>query len=163
MLDRKWMTLDREPVDNLIEIILKEMTEGERVIHVGTDAQKIDKKVDFVTCVAIIRSGGRSGHRVFYTKLTRPSKEIHGLASKLLTETQYTIEVAQSLVKVLPEDTQFIIHVDVNPNVKWESSRHIKEVVGWVMGSGFQHVLTKPNAWLASHACDHAVKRKNAK
>lgn len=162
-MDRKWLTLERESIDNLTESILKEMAEGERVIHVGTDAQKIDRKVDFVTCVAVIKSGGRAGHRVFYSKITRPSKEIKGLASKLLTETEYTIEVAQALVKVLPEDTQFVIHLDVNPNVKWESSRHIKEVVGWVMGSGFQHVLTKPDAWLASHACDHAVKGKNAR
>jgi predicted RNase H-related nuclease YkuK (DUF458 family) len=163
MFDRNWLTMDREPVVDLVATIRKEMADGQRAIHVGTDAQKIDRKVDFVTCVAVLKTGGRAGHRVFYTKTTKPSKEIRGLAQKLLTETQYTIEVAQELVKELPEDTEFVIHVDVNPNVKWESSRHIKEVVGWVLGSGFQHVLTKPDAWLASHACDHAVKGKNAR
>ena len=126
-MDRKWLTLERYPVDDLVEAIKKEMTNGERTIHVGTDAQKIDRKVDFVTCVAVIKAGGRAGHRVFYSKVTRPSKEIRGLASKLLTETEYTIEVAQALVKELPEDTEFTIHLDVNPNVKWESSRHIRE------------------------------------
>ena len=161
MLERQWLTLNKQPVEDVVKLIDKVLQEQDLIIHIGTDAQKIDKRVDFVTCIALVRPS--KGGRVFYTRVRKDKRDVNSLRQKLMTEAWLTLETAMELSQELPDDVKFVIHVDVNPDIKWESSRHINEVVGMIMGQGFDNVLTKPDAWLASHCADHAVKNKNSR
>lgn len=155
-MDRKWLTLDRNPVEHLVDTIRKEMAEGERIIHIATDAQKEDRIVKFATCVILLKPG--KGGRAFYSTLSKNSKEVRNIQQKLFLETQFTIEIATMLAGEFGDSVEYWIHLDVNPSVNFKSSQYVKELVGWVMGSGFQNVLIKPFSWAASHVCDHAVK-----
>ena len=61
----------------------------------------------------------------------------------------------------LSPDGQLIwVHVDANPDERYDSSDYVKQLAGMVAGSGFP-VLVKPNAWCASHVADFAVKNKH--
>ncbi len=55
---------------------------------------------------------------------------------------------------------QIWVHVDANPDERYDSSDYVKQLAGMVAGSGFP-VLVKPNAWCASHVADYAVKNKH--
>jgi len=133
------------------------LEDGPRVIHVGTDAQKIDHRVEFVTCVVVLTP--QKGGRVFYTRVQRRRRDVHTLRQKLFTEAWMSVETAMELNPHLPDDTPIVVHLDVNPDRRWASSRHIHEVVGLVLGQGFE-VLFKPDAWAASHAADHVIKNR---
>lgn len=156
MIDRQWKTMGGEPVD-LKEEIEKLLKEGERVIHIGTDSQKVDRVIRFATCVVVLKP--QKGGRVFYTQEKLPRKNFKGLRKKLYEEAWRSVETAMGLTDVVTEDTEMIVHLDVNPNTRWESSQCIQELVGLVVGQGFEYKI-KPDAWCASHACDHIVKGK---
>lgn len=158
MLEQKWMTLDNRPIGDLVKEVDALLVEGERVVHIGTDAQKADKNVDFVTCVVVHKPG--KGGRVYYSRTRKGKQDVKSLRQKLFTEAWMSIETAMELEAALPDRCKITVHLDVNPDEKWASNRHIKEVVGMVMAQGYE-VLVKPDAWCASHAADHAVKHKN--
>ena len=158
MLERPWMTLDREPVSDLVSVLGELIASGERVLHIGTDAQKIDMRVDFVTCVVVLTP--KKGGRVFYTRVRKGRGELRSLRQKLFTEAWMSLETAMELSPNVPESTPIVVHLDVNPDERWASSRHIHEVVGLVVGQGFE-VLFKPDAWAASRTADHVVKKKS--
>jgi predicted RNase H-related nuclease YkuK (DUF458 family) len=158
MLEQKWMTLDKHPVEDVVKELEALLREGERMIHIGSDAQKIDKNVEFVTCIVVHKP--RRGGRVFYARVKKDKQDIKSLRQKLFTEAWMSCETAMELEAALPDQCNITVHLDVNPNEKWASNRHIKEVVGMVMAQGYG-VLVKPDAWCASHAADHAVKHKN--
>jgi predicted RNase H-related nuclease YkuK (DUF458 family) len=70
ILDKQWLTLHKSPVEDICASIA-ELNAGEsRPVHIGTDAQKHGKFLDFVTAVVVLNPG--KGGRVFYTK-TRES------------------------------------------------------------------------------------------
>jgi uncharacterized protein len=160
MLEQKWMTLDKKPIEDIVKEVDALLTLGERRIHIGTDAQKIDKKVEFVTCVVVLEP--RHGGRVFYSRTKKDKTDVKTLRQKLFTEAWMSLETAMELEAALPGQCHITVHLDVNPDERWASNRHIKEVVGMVMGQGYE-VLVKPDAWCASHTADHAVKHKNHK
>jgi predicted RNase H-related nuclease YkuK (DUF458 family) len=157
LLEREWTTLSREPVPDLVQELHRLLEDGPRVIHVGTDAQKIDHRVEFVTCVVVLTP--QKGGRVFYTRVQRRRRDVHTLRQKLFTEAWMSVETAMELNPHLPDDVPIVVHLDVNPDRRWASSRHIHEVVGLVLGQGFE-VLFKPDAWAASHAADHVIKNR---
>ncbi len=158
MLQREWRTLHREPVPDLLRALEELVLAQDRVIHIGTDAQKVDKRIDFVTCVVVLTPG--KGGRVFYTRIRKPREEVRSLRQKLFTEAWLSVETAMAIEPSIPSTLPIVVHLDVNPDKKWASSRHINEVVGLVMGQGFE-VLFKPDAWAASHTADHVVKNKH--
>ncbi len=157
MLDRRWKTLSGEAVEDVATEVSGLVETGERVVHIGTDAQKIEQRVEFVTCIVVLNPG--KGGLVFYTRAPRSMRDVKTLRQKLFTEAWLSVETAMQLNPHLPDDAPIVVHLDVNPDQRWASSRHIHEVVGLVVGQGFE-VLFKPDAWAASHAADHALKRR---
>lgn len=155
ILDKPWLTLHKAPVENICGSIAELNAEGPRPVHIGTDAQKHGKFLDFVTAVVVLDPG--KGGRVFYTK-TRQSN-INSLQHKLFTEVGLSLEIAQALCEHIDAD-QIQVHVDANTNLKWNSGKYHQQLAGMVVGSGFKAVL-KPDAWCASHVADHAVNGKN--
>lgn len=155
ILDKKWFTLHKAPVEDICVSIADLNSEGPRPVHIGTDAQKHGKSLDYVTAVVVLDPG--KGGRVFYCK-TR-EKNIDSLQHKLFTEVGLSLEIAQALCEHIDGD-QIQVHVDANTNIKWNSGKYHQQLAGMVVGSGFKAVL-KPDAWCASHVADHAVNGKN--
>ncbi len=155
ILNRHWYTLHRESVNDICGMIGDLAKDGNRPVHIGTDAQKHGKNLDFVTAVALLNPG--KGGRVFYCK-TR-MENVNSLQHKLFTETLLSLEIATALCEYVEADT-IQVHVDANTNLKWGSGQYHQQLAGMVVGHGFKAIL-KPNAWCSSHVADHAVNLKN--
>lgn len=153
-----WKTINNLEID-LYKELEQYLDKDNIIIHVGSDAQANGKNIaDFVTVVCIHTIG--KGGRVFYIK----DKKVpyYSLWEKLFLETNKSLEVAVDLTKTFGHDIseRILVHVDANPNTKFESSKHVKALAGMVMGYGYKHVL-KPNSWASSHGADRIVKGKN--
>lgn len=156
MLEKKWKTLYNKPIEDVRTAFLDNMAPGKQV-YIGTDSQTYDGRMDFVTAI-IIRTPGKGGI-AFYTK--QKDYTFRSLRKKLLDEAWLTLETAMEVEPLLPKDCYFEIHLDANSDTKFKSSEHVKELVGMIVGQGFRNVVTKPNAWAASHVAEHVVKHKN--
>jgi len=157
---QKWRTLTGVEVLDMMSTVEQLLGQGQ-VVHIGTDAQKSGKRTEFVTVVCVLNPG--KGGRVFYTR--RFDRRNITLFEKLSTETWYSLELAIEMNERfdLPLDRKQIwVHVDANPDERFDSSNYVKQLAGMVAGNGFP-VLVKPDAWCASHVADHAVKNKHTR
>ena len=156
--DGRWWTLSGVEVLDLMGTIEAKLDEG-HIVHIGTDAQKAAHRMEFVTVACVLNPG--KGGRVFYTR--RFERKDISLYEKLSTETWHSLELAIEMNErfALPAERQQIwVHVDANPDTRYDSSDYVKQLAGMVAGSGFP-VLVKPHAWCASHVADFAVKNKH--
>ena len=154
----RWWTLGGAEMLDMMLVVEQLMARG-RVVHIGTDAQKSMRRMEFVTVVCVLNPG--KGGRVFYTRQFA-DKEM-SLFDKLSMETWLSLELALRMNAEfhLPEEKKRIwVHVDANPDTRYDSSNYVKQLAGMVAGSGFP-VLVKPDAWCASHVADFAVKNKH--
>ncbi len=156
--DARWWTLSGVEVLDIMSTVEQLMLRG-HVVHIGTDAQKSAKRMEFVTVVCVLNPG--KGGRVFYTR--KYDKKDMTLFDKLSMETWLSLELALRMngeFDLAPEQKQIWVHVDANPDTRYDSSDYVKQLAGMVAGSGFP-VLVKPDAWCASHVADFAVKNKH--
>ena len=154
----KWWTLSGVQVFDVMRVVEQLLSEG-RVVHIGTDAQKSSRRMEFVTVVCVLNPG--KGGRVFYTR--RFEHKEMSLYDKLSTETWLSLELALKMNQdfdLAMEQKQIWVHVDANPDTRYDSSNYVQQLAGMVAGSGFP-VLVKPDAWCASHVADFAVKNKH--
>ncbi len=153
-----WWTLSGAEVLDVMESVRSLLREGQ-IVHIGTDAQKSSKRMEFVTVACVLNPG--KGGRVFYTR--RFDRKNISLFEKLSTETWLSLDLAIRMHEAFglsAEREQIWVHVDANPDERYDSSDYVKQLAGMVAGSGFP-VLVKPNAWCASHVADYAVKNKH--
>ena len=156
--DSRWWTLAGAEVLDVMGTVRRLLDNGQ-VVHIGTDAQKTARRMEFVTVACVLNPG--KGGRVFYTR--RSDRKDVSLFEKLSTETWLSLDLAIRMHEAfeLATDLQQIwVHVDANPDKRYDSSNYVKQLAGMVAGSGFP-VLVKPNAWCASHVADYAVKNKH--
>jgi len=143
-------------VTDFIDEVVRSVAAGQKIVHVGCDSQQHDLTTEFVTVIVLLKPG--KGGRVLYT--TEKVPRIKSLRERLLTEVMKSVNVSFELDAVLSRDTELVVHVDANPNLKFKSSKILPELVGYVMGQGFT-CLTKPDSWAAMHVADHVVKHKH--
>jgi predicted RNase H-related nuclease YkuK (DUF458 family) len=156
--DGRWWTLSGVEVHDVMTTVEALLRTG-HVVHIGTDAQKTNRHMEFVTVICVLNPG--KGGRVFYTR--RFDRKDISLFEKLSTETWFSLELALKMNAEydLPEEQKQIwVHVDANPDTRYDSSDYVKQLAGMVAGSGVP-VLVKPDAWCASHVADYAVKNKH--
>lgn len=172
LVELPWFTLSKRPVADICKEVADVMVRWhgfasaknhvgpngltERLIHIGTDAQKIGKHTDFVTAVAVLNPG--RGAAAFTCK--QRAKFVESLQYKLFTEVSFSLEIARVLCDYGISADTIEVHVDANTNMKWESATFSQRLAGMVVANGYKPVL-KPDAWAASHLADHAVKLKN--
>lgn len=154
MLGRKWKTVDGHRVENPTEEILKAAV-GATVVYIGTDSQQDGMKTQYVT-VVVIHDPGHGG-RVFYTTEVVP--RIKSRRERLVKEAWLSVMLAMEINPMLSEESTLEVHLDANPNTKFESSKYVKEMVSLVVSQGFAYKI-KPDAWAAGHVADHVVKYK---
>lgn len=158
IVDGRWWTLSGVEVLDVMGTVEQFVDQGQ-IVHIGTDAQKSAHRMEFVTVACVLKPG--KGGRVFYTR--RFERKDISLYEKLSTETWHSLELAiemNSRFELSAEREQIWVHVDANPDTRYDSSDYVKQLAGMVAGSGFP-VLVKPNAWCASHVADFAVKNKH--
>ncbi|MBJ20982.1 MAG: hypothetical protein GY910_07135 [bacterium] len=156
--ETRWWTLSGVEVLDVMGTVQSLIRQGQ-VVHIGTDAQKSSSRMEFVTVACVLNPG--KGGRVFYTR--RYDRKGVSLYEKLSTETWLSLDLAIQMHETFTleaEKEQIWVHVDANPDERYDSSDYVKQLAGMVAGSGFP-VLVKPNAWCASHVADFAVKNKH--
>ena len=156
--ESRWWTLGGAEVLDVMDTVRALIRKGQ-VVHIGTDAQKASSRMEFVTVACVLNPG--KGGRVFYTR--RFDRKNVSLFEKLSTETWLSLDLAIRMheeFKLAADKQQIWVHVDANPDERFDSSDYVKQLAGMVAGSGFP-VLVKPNAWCASHVADFAVKNKH--
>jgi hypothetical protein len=154
MFGKQWKTVEGKKVDNF-QVELAAAIKGVQTIFIGTDSQQDAMKTQYVTVIVIHNPG--HGGRAFYTKETVP--KIKSRRERLVKEAWLSVAVAMELSPLLSEEASLEIHLDANPNTKFESSKYVKEMVSMVVSQGFAYKI-KPEAWAAMHVADHVVKTR---
>jgi predicted RNase H-related nuclease YkuK (DUF458 family) len=146
----KWRTLREEPVPDILEFV-KDASRNGQPVHIGTDSLQTGRFTQFVTVVVVLTP--QKGGRVAYSREVVP--RITSLRERLLKETWRSVELGMNLTNLVPGD--LTVHIDANPVQTHKSSAYVQELVGLVVGQGF-NALIKPDSWAASHAADHVVR-----
>jgi len=139
-------------LDEIISLIKEEY---DYTVYVGTDSQvkENEQKVQYATCIVLHKNN--KGGRIFVSKEKKP--KANSLRERLMNEVWRSVEISFQLSEHLPDNANIMVHVDVNPDKKWKSSKHIEELVGMVVGQGFK-CQVKPNAWAAQSVADQFTK-----
>lgn len=142
-----------EVFDQIIAYIQEMPTLNYRLI-IGTDSQTRDDTC-FVTAILVHREG--RGGRYFYSR--EKYRSISSLRQRIFFETSRSLAVASQVTALLAQngfgDLNIEIHLDVGPN--GETKELIREVVGMVVGSGFDARI-KPDSYGASNVADKHTK-----
>ena len=144
-----------ETFQELVGYISKRPRERYQLI-IGTDSQThLNKDVQFVTAIVIHRVG--KGGRYFFRR--DKLSYIESLRQRIYFETSMSLEVASRLTARLAENgyshLDIEIHLDVGEN--GETKDIIREVVGMVIGSGYDARI-KPDSYGATKVADKYTK-----
>ncbi len=144
-------------LDEILEDIfyfIKERKEEKFKLIIGTDSHA-KNEICFVTAIIIHHIG--KGARYYYHK--KKEKKITSLRQKIFYETALSLEVAGKVVDYFDntdlEKLNVEIHLDLGNN--GETRSLIKEIVGMVVGSGFNAKI-KPDSCGASTVADKHTK-----
>lgn len=155
--DKKWFKLDKSRVEDVGSALTAVRWSGsDKMVVVATDSQMHDRKQEYVTVIVVYSLG--KGGTTFHTKSF--TGEPRSLREKLTNEAWLSIKTAWEVEKLLPENVDLAVHLDVNPNEKWASSKYHDELFWTAKGQGFK-VFTKPEAWAASYVAEHIAKHRN--
>ena len=156
MLEKEWKTLSGKTIKDIASMILSHVKDGD-IVHIGTDSQRQrNKQESFVTAIVVLNPG--KGGRVFY--LREKFRKFNSLREKLVREAWQSVQTALEIEPLLPKNCGITVHLDANPDTRFKSSGSVKELVGMVVGQGYQYEV-KPNAWCASHVSEHIVKGRH--
>lgn len=129
-------------------------SESKYKLIVGTDSQ-LREEVCYVTAIIILRAG--KGGRFYYVKEREKVKL--SLKQRIYYETSKSLSVAAKLAEKLTvnglADLDIEIHLDVGE--QGQTKEIIREVVGMVVGSGFDARI-KPDSYGASKVADKYTK-----
>jgi uncharacterized protein len=148
------MTL-REAFADIIAYI-REKPEEQYKLIIGTDSQSyFNSEVTFVTAI-IIHRVGKGGRYFFYRK---KQNFIQSLRQRIFFETSLSLDVASRLTGLLSEDGYAHLNVEIHLDVgeKGDTKELIREVVGMVIGSGFDARI-KPDSYGATKVADRYTK-----
>jgi predicted RNase H-related nuclease YkuK (DUF458 family) len=149
-------------IGQVADIIIKyiQSQENEYHIYVGTDSQN-HAKTKMVSVIAVHRVG-HGGIFFFDVKMLPKIKTVR---EKLLTETQYSLEWADKLLKEFEQKEEstgfdytlipFTLHVDAG--FGGPSKDVIKEITGWLEAMGYDYEI-KPDSVAAASIADKISK-----
>lgn len=127
-------------------------------LYVGCDSEK--RKVKGVwyadyTRVIVVHLGGKRGARIFGEIIRERDhdKSPKSPRMRLMTESYRCAELYLEYADIL-EQFDMEIHLDVNPNEKYNSSIVVKEASGYIQAMTNVVPMVKNTAWAASFAAD---------
>lgn len=127
-------------------------------IYLGADSARYKKSnkwyADY-TLAIVVHIDGCHGCKIFGevqtevdydAKASRPS-------TRLMNEVYKVAELFQKIEDCVGEK-EVEIHLDINPNERYNSNIVIQQAVGYIRGTCNVIPMVKPNAWAASYAAD---------
>lgn len=149
-----WKSYDGRKKVNIDEFIENHKNE---VFIIGTDSQPHSKRqICTFASVLVAYEWGRGGAIIIHRDKT-PFMDKSRLRQRLLLEAMRSLEVAWYLDSKINDKSIISVHLDVNPNLKWMSSKYKEELVTLVASQGFKYVI-KPDAFGASKVADRKCK-----
>ncbi|NLZ93114.1 MAG: hypothetical protein GX922_03730 [Firmicutes bacterium] len=132
-----------------------EQPEEQYKLIIGTDSQPHIDNVCFVTAIIIHRVG--KGARYFFRRMYKHF--MNSMRQRIYYETYLSLEAATLITAKLAENGNEQLNVEIHLDVgeQGETKELIREVVGMVIGSGFQ-VCIKPDSYGASKVADKYTK-----
>lgn len=148
------MTL-QETFEEVVSYIEQKPKEQYKLI-IGTDSHvHLDAEVMFVTAVIIHRVG--KGGRYFFCR--DKQRFIESLRQRILYETSLSLDVASRFFGLLAANGHASLNVEIHLDIgeQGDTKELIREVVGMVIGSGFDARI-KPESYGASKVADKYTK-----
>ncbi|MBT9173963.1 MAG: hypothetical protein DDT21_02373 [Syntrophomonadaceae bacterium] len=152
-------TAGKMSMDDVFDAIIsyiREKPEEQYKLIIGTDSQpNLRQEVCFVTAVIVHRVG--KGARYFYSRHRR--RYMESLRQRIHYETYLSLETAMLLTSRLTVNGYAGLNIEIHLDVgeKGDTKELIREVVGMVIGSGFQACI-KPESYGASKVADKHTK-----
>ena len=131
----------------------------ESSVYIGTDSIRYKKKGKWFakySTVVILHKDSKHGCTLFHNSVDLP--DYGNIKQRLMAEVGYALEAATEIVEIL-NGRHMELHIDVNPNPIHKSNVAVKEALGWVKGTLGIEAKIKPEAWAATHAADHVVRK----
>ena len=119
---------------------------------IGTDSHAyLNENVTFVTAIIIHRVG--KGGRYYFQK--HKQQYMESLRQRIYFETSLSLEVASRLAEKLAQSGHSELNIEIHLDIgeKGETREIIREVVGMVIGSGY-NARIKPESYGASKVAD---------
>ena len=137
---------------------LKEASQYEHEIILGTDSQPFNSGTFLATAIAVLCENKQYHCRYFYKQHeNRPIH--HNLYERVFSEVDTTLKVASKIRDLIP-NANISIHLDVsNESTTHRTGRFSRSLVAMVRGYGDENVEVKPDAWCASGLADRHTKR----
>lgn len=155
-----WKRLTGEHIEDIQKTIISdilsypEIERNELEFYVGADSQRTDKKIKFVTAIALYNKG-KGGLGYYLPEIYRNMEN----RDRLWTETYKAVESAQWLNKIIQPLGLRVneVHADLNPDKKHFSNSLVQICLGYICGMGFDGKI-KPEAWVASSVANGKTK-----
>lgn len=138
-----------EVVKDIMNYISQDKKQSYKLI-VGTDSQSGGNGSCYVSAIVIHRIG--KGARYFYNK--RKYQKVTSIRQRIFYEASLSIELADKLCTIFKDygkEMSVEIHLDIG--TQGETKELVKEIVGMIVGSGFDAKI-KPDASGASSVAD---------
>ena len=123
-------------------------------IHIGTDSQVKKEKVNFAIAICVVQP--KKGGRYFYRRIWEKKYLNAALGSRLQKEVTHSIDVAQEIQKHI-DASRISIHIDINQNPKFASSKFLIPLVNYVKSMGYS-CFVKPDSWASFSIADRHTK-----
>ncbi len=140
---------------------VKEFIEAQSIttkIYLGADSERMKRNgkwyADY-TLAIVVHIDGCHGCKIFGEVQTELDYDYKASkpSMRLMNEVYKVAELYQKLVDAIGErDVE--IHLDINPDLKHNSSIVIQQAVGYIKGVCNVVPMVKPNAFAASYAAD---------
>ncbi len=135
---------------------IKEQPGEQYKLIIGTDSHThYDTTVIFVTAVIVHRVG--KGGRYFFRR--EKQRYLESLRQRIFFETSLSLDVASQFSALLAENGHSLLNVEIHLDVgeRGDTKELIREVVGMVIGSGFDARI-KPDSYGATKVADKYTK-----
>jgi predicted RNase H-related nuclease YkuK (DUF458 family) len=127
-------------------------------IYLGADSERMKRNgkwyADY-TLAIVVHIDGCHGCKIFGEVQTELDYDYKASkpSMRLMNEVYKVAELYQKLVDAIG-DKEVEIHLDINPDLKHNSSIVIQQAVGYIKGVCNVVPMVKPNAFAASYAAD---------
>lgn len=127
-------------------------------IYLGADSERVKRNgkwyADY-TLAIVVHIDGCHGCKIFGEVQTELDYDYKASkpSMRLMNEVYKVAELYQKIVDVIGEK-EVEIHLDINPDLKHNSSIVIQQAVGYIKGVCNVVPMVKPNAFAASYAAD---------
>ena len=148
-----WHTADSEPTsfEHIVDVLKgNDLYE----IHVGCDSHK--RGQTYVFAVVIAGYVQRRGGTFYFHRKRSQSSALSSIPFRLMKEAEIALEIAHSLQQQFPL-RKINVHLDLNPDKKFLSSKVLTSAVSWVNSFGY-NAIVKPNSWASSGLADAFAK-----